>query len=246
MGIFSRQTRVPREPRNGVSSFHAWWRGIDSADPFVQAAATLEVITAPTADRLYFWALQVTFHDGHREHGGAHVGLQWNPRHAGNTAVNWGGYGVVSDVTSILPGTASALASTVDDVNTRDFAWRAGTPYRFVVHRVADGWAADVTDTGTGKTSRIRTLHCGGDRLTNPVVWSEVFAGCLDPSAVIVWSNLELVTRMGRTIRPTSVSLTFPADGACPNTDTSGGNGVVVQTTNTARRGHDGQIISLR
>ena len=54
------------EPGNGVSSFHLWWQGVDGGLPLVEVAATFEVLHAPTANRLYFWALQASFLDGKR------------------------------------------------------------------------------------------------------------------------------------------------------------------------------------
>src|SRR5262245_32230826 len=87
-----RRTRAPTEPAQGVSSFHLWWQGIDGGIPLVEVAATIEVLRAPVVDRLYFWALQASFLSAEGVHGAGHVGLQWNPRHAGNRAVNWGGY----------------------------------------------------------------------------------------------------------------------------------------------------------
>src|ERR1700710_3128770 len=90
----------PVEPGNGVSSFHLWWQGLEGGAPLVEVAATLEVLRAPTANRLYFWALQASFLSSTGSHGAAHIGLQWNPRHPGSTAVNWGGYADVNNVQS--------------------------------------------------------------------------------------------------------------------------------------------------
>ena len=241
-----RRSRVQQEPKRGVSSFHAWWAGIDVREYVVEASAVLEVVVAPAASRLYFWALQTTFTDaaGH-EYGGAHVGLQWNPSHAGSTAVNWGGYGVVRDVTSILAGSHSLIPSTVDDVNTRDFPWVPRVPYRFIVYRKSEGWAADVMDVATRSRTHIRTLHAGGDRLTKMVVWSEVFASCVDPSAVVRWSGLSARTADGRVLHPSSVTLSFPTDGACLNNDTRADAHGLLQVTNTERTGRDGQVVHL-
>ena len=96
------------EPGNGVSSFHLWWQGLEGAAPLVEVAATIEVLRPPTASRLYFWALQASFLDGGRSYGAAHIGLQWNPRHLGNAAVNWGGYADTGNVQSILRGSPSS------------------------------------------------------------------------------------------------------------------------------------------
>lgn len=206
----------------------------------------LTIVEPPTVAKLYFWALQVTFSDASgREFGGAHTGLQWNPRHARSTAVNWGGYGVTAEVSSILPGSSSPLRSTVNDVNTRDFPWLPGRPYRFVVFRVADGWAADVIDMQSGARARIRTLYAGGDRLTNMVVWSEIFADCVDPPTEVRWSGFSARTASGRVLSPSAVGLTFPDGGACPNNDSRVDADWLLQLTNTVRRSRDGQSLRL-
>ena len=62
---------------NGASSFHLGWRLPPGAGHLVSASVTLEVLTPPVVDDLYFWALQVTFPGA----GAAHLGLQWNHRH---------------------------------------------------------------------------------------------------------------------------------------------------------------------
>ena len=41
----------------------------------------------------------------------------------------------ISDVRSILDGTASSLPSTPSDPNTRDYPWREGVPYRLRISR---------------------------------------------------------------------------------------------------------------
>jgi hypothetical protein len=240
--------RVPSEPAKGVSSFHLWWDGMPAAH-YVRCSATLEVLRAPAVQRLYFWALQATFEDArHLQYGGAHTGLQWNPNYPNTHAVNWGGYDASGSVEAILKGSMSPLPSRPNDVNTRDYDWQVGVSYRFDIVHTQDGWLATVTDESTGVTSEIRTLFAGGDRLTSFVCWSEVFAGCTDPSAVVRWSNLSATTYDGRTIEPTGVKLTFPSGGDCPNTDTELDSlvpGAVIQTTNTTRTGHDGQHLRL-
>ena len=146
------------EPGHGVSSFHLWWQGIDGGAPLVEVAATIEVLRQPATDRLYFWALQTSFISDRGTHGAAHIGLQWNPRHPGNKAVNWGGYADVADVRSILDGTPSPLPSTPADPNTRDYPWQEGVAYRLRVSRASMGWQGSITDTSSGVTSVIRDL----------------------------------------------------------------------------------------
>jgi hypothetical protein len=202
--VFGRKRKIPAA---GVTSFHAWWVGLPR-EPIVAACATIEVLEAPRVDRLYFWALQVTFASGPRRFGGAHTGLQWNPRHPGNTAVNWGGYEEGGD---ILGGSDSSLAGFDDDPHTRDFAWRAGRPYRFRVERDGNGWLATVDDVV------IRTLFAGGNELVAPVVWAEVFAHCDDPPTVVRFSDLEVQTASGAVARPDRFNQTFPDPRACRN-----------------------------
>src|SRR4051794_17537598 len=114
--LFGSSPPTPQsEPGHGVSSFHLWWQGIDGGAPLVEVAATIEVLRQPAADRLYFWALQTSFISDRGTHGAAHIGLQWNPRHPGSKAVNWGGYADAADVRSILDGTPSSLPSTPSD-----------------------------------------------------------------------------------------------------------------------------------
>src|SRR5436190_306010 len=75
---------------NRASSMHLWWE--PGPRSLREVAVTLEVVEPPVVDELYFWALQVSFVDGDRHVGGAHLGLQWYSPHPGSTAVNWGGY----------------------------------------------------------------------------------------------------------------------------------------------------------
>jgi hypothetical protein len=232
------------EPPSGSTSFHCWWEGLGASDPIVEVVATLEVLQRPQAPRLYFWALQASFADASRSYGAAHIGLQWNPRHAGSTAVNWGGYGEVSDVQSVLDGSASPLPSTPDDRNTRDYPWQEATPYRLRISRAPAGWRGEITDLSTGATSHIRDLFGGGDRLTGFVVWSEVFCACTDPQTVVRWSGFEARAMDGSVRRPASVRLTFPG-GGCANTNVAATPEGIVQITNTARQARDMSVLPV-
>lgn len=204
---------------------HLWW---DPQPTVEHAAVDLEVVEPPQVDRLYFWALQVSFTDASgRQHGGAHVGLQWHPSHPGNTAVNWGGYrpGGAGE----LGGTTSDLPSATGNPNTRDFAWRASQAYRLGVARTDEGWTAIVD----GRP--IRTLHAGGDRLTGLVVWSEVFARCDDPSTTVRWSGFDPW--------PDRLRATYQqhADGGCANTTALDGG---LQRTNAERTTPHGALVT--
>lgn len=233
------------EPRNGVSSFHMWWQGVEGNSAVVEVSATLTVIQEPTADRLYFWALQASFLDGNRSFGAGHIGLQWNPRHPHSRAVNWGGYADVADVQSVLTGTLSPLPSTPNDPNTRDYPWRAGAGYRVRIVKNPNGWRGEITDLDRGVTTIIRDLEAPGDRLGGFVVWSEVFAACDHPPASVEWSDLSVRTADGEVRRPASVRLTFPSGGDCPNTDVVLTATGLQQRTNATRTARDGQVLPV-
>ncbi len=242
-----RQRSVPplTEPVNGVTAFHLWWQGIDGGDPLVEVSATLSVLRQPTSDRLYFWALQASFLSGEAGNGAAHIGLQWNPRHPGNKAVNWGGYADVSDVRSILDGTPSPLPSTPSDPNTRDYPWREGVAYRLRISPGLSGWEGSITDLSTGETSVIRDLLASGDRLGGFVVWAEVFAACNHSQTVVQWSDFEARTASGDVRAPASVRLTFPTGGDCPNTDVVMSHTGLLQITNTVRTARDAAVLPV-
>jgi hypothetical protein len=228
-----------------VSAFHLWWQGIEGGTPLVEVSATLEVLRRPTAQRLYFWALQASFISDAGSHGAGHIGLQWNPRHAGCTAVNWGGYADVADVRSVLSGSLSSLPSTPADPNTRDFPWQESTPYRLRVHRVPDGWRGEVTDLSSGDVFHVRDLHAPGDRLGGFVVWAEVFASCADPQTVVQWSGFEARAADGSVRSPASVRVTFPSGGDCPNTDVIVNSHGLLQITNTQRTARDAAVLPV-
>lgn len=230
---------------NGASSFHLTWL-LAPGDELVEVAAVLEVVVPPAVDRIYFWALQAGFAGAGAGGGGAHVGLQWNPRHPGGTAVNWGGYAPDG---SVLDGTGSDLASTPHDPNTRDYPWRPGRPYRLRVSPSPGRpghWQGEVTDVVEGRTTVIRHLAGGGDRVVGPVVWSEVFARCDDPSVSVRWSGLEGATASGARVTPRGLSVGFQARaaGGCDNTDVRLDGAGVVQTTNVTRTVATGAVIA--
>lgn len=233
------------EPGHGVSSFHLWWQGIDGGAPLTEVAATISVLRQPAADRLYFWAMQTSFISDTGTHGAAHIGLQWNPRHPGSKAVNWGGYADIGDVRSVLDGTPSPLPSTPNDPNTRDFPWVEGGSYRVRVARVDGGWRGTITDVASGQVSLIRDLHAPGDRLGGFVVWAEIFAACDHPQTVVQWSDFEARTADGEVRRPASVRLTFPSGGDCPNTDVVMSQLGLLQITNTVRTARDAAVLPV-
>jgi hypothetical protein len=230
---------------NGASSFHLTWL-LPPGETLVEVLAVLEVLVPPAVDSLYFWALQVGFAGaGTRSGGGAHVGLQWNRRHAGGTAVNWGGYAPDG---SLLRGTGSALPSTPGDPNTRDYPWHPGHPYRLRVSPSPDRpghWQGEVTDLEAKQSTVIRHLDGGGDRLVGPVMWSEVFARCDDPSVAVRWSGLEGRTGGGGRVLPRGLSVNYQARavGGCDNTTVHVDDAGVVQTTNARRTVAGGTVL---
>lgn len=229
-----------------ASSFHLWWR-VAATEPLVQAAAVCEVLVPPSVDHLYFWALQVGFHDGQSDRGGAHVGLQWHGTAAHQRAVNWGGYRDAVDGGGEFDGSTSPLKPLNRSGNTLRYLWEPLRPYRFDVRRVGGGWRAHVTDMQSGEISLIRDLYAPGPYLANPVVWTEVFAYCGDPSVTLRWSGLEATTASGILVRPDAVAITYqaPEDGGCENTNVSADDLGLLQTTNARRTTPPGTVISL-
>lgn len=238
-----KRTRGRPPSGNGASSFHLWWE--PEAPPEVEEVSVgLTIPSLPAHDRLVFWALQVEFMDGPRRMGGAHVGLQWNRRHPQSTAVNWGGYDVAG---TILRGSPSSLHSTPDDPNTRDFPWSPGLVHTLTVGRGAEqgSWGAWVTD-GSGTPHHVRDLHPGGTTLARPVVWSEVFAHCDDPSVTAVWTNPVCRTSAG-VWSPTAYRVNYQSerDGGCSNTDVRSVRGGVAQVTSVERVCPQGSLVPI-
>lgn len=230
-----------------ATSAHLWFGGVGPG-PWSEVSATLEVLEEPAIDRLYFWALQASFIDASgRSYGAAHTGLQYNPRHPGDRAVNWGGYGTASDVTSVLNGTRSDLPGIPGDENTRNFPWRAHVPYRFTIDRGPKGWRSTVTDLITGEATVIRELFADGDRLNGFVVWMEIFAPCDAPRTVVRWSDLEVADRSrGQVRRATSVTTNFPDQARdCLNNDSRVDEIGVLQLTNDRRTSPTGHVLIL-
>lgn len=185
----------------------------------------LTVPELPTVQRLYFWALQVTFAHG----AGAHLGLQWGadaPRR--NRHVNWGGYAPGG---SELNGTTPHLPSSFANPNTRDYDWEPGRPHRLRIARTSEGWAGWVDDT------LVRHLDAQGETLHSPMVWSEVFADCDDPPVAVRWSGLEVVTRSGRRVPVGEVTTSYQSrrEGGCDNTTSEADGEAFVQITNAIR-----------
>lgn len=246
----AQRQRVSGEPQsaNGASSFHLLWE-IPTV-PLREVAATIEVLEPPQVRRLYFWALQVSFTSGTTLRGGAHLGLQWNTRHPGATAANWGGYAPEG---GLLRGSASPLRSTPGDPNTRDYAWSPGTPYRLHVGLAPEqptagrAWRGTITNLTTGVETVVRDLYADAIHLTVPMVWSEVFARCEQPTVAVRWSDLVAIDASGKQIVPTRARVNYQArrDGGCDNTSVIVDELGVIQATAVARQVPQGTVVPV-
>ena len=252
-----RHGRPPRSG-NGASSFHLAWElpAGPARSGLIEVSAVLEIVVPPEIPVLYFWALQVDFATDRGALGGGHTGLQWNPRYPVSAAVNWGGYASGERGGAVLSGTRSELPGFHDDDNTLSYHWLPARPYRLRVFRSPDlpgAWRSEVTDLVSGESSAVRDLFPGGPQgvesfLERPIVWSEVFADCSDPSVTARWSDLRAVDRGGNPVRPTAVLVNYQAweAGGCPNTTVSvDEQGRLLQITNTERRIRQGTRLVL-
>jgi len=150
--------------------------------------------------------------------------------------VNWGGYDPAGRE---LGGTPSALPSSTANPNTGDFGWEPRRPYRLCIRPAPGGgaWRGEVTDLSTGRETVVRDLAGAGDALTRPLVWSEIFARCDDPSTVVRWSGLRAVTSAGDPVGITAVRASYQSyqDGGCDNTTSEPDGAGVLQRTNAPR-----------
>ncbi|MEN8239645.1 MAG: hypothetical protein ABFR53_10625 [Actinomycetota bacterium] len=241
-----RETGLPQSA-NGASSLHLWW-DLPVGDRFTAASVTLEITQRPDVDRLVFFALQVAFIKPGG--GGAHLGLQHNPRFPFNSAANWGGYDPHG---GFLKGTESPLPSTPNDANTRDFVWHAGASYRLAVTRGeerGDGWHAwegTITDLGSGVETVVRRLWSAGDFLRAPVVWTENFAPCDADSFQARWSNATVLTDDGKILPVSTMRTDYQAfaAGGCTNTDAAVEGSTFVQTTAVERTTKPGAALTV-
>jgi len=251
--LLDARERNAGEPRsaNGASSFHLVWELPQT--PLLEVSATLEVLQPPAVGRLYFFALQVSFASERRLRGGAHLGLQWNPRFPESTAANWGGYASGDAGGGLLSGSPSLLKSSRDDPNTRDFPWKAGRGYRLRVAPSPDApadihaWRGTITDLGSGREVVVRDLHTQGEYLTAPMVWTEAFARCEHPSVAVRWSDLRAVNESGAEVRPARVRVNYQArtDGGCDNTTVIADELGLVQATATQRQIPQGAVVAV-
>jgi hypothetical protein len=244
--------RMSGEPQsgNGASSFHLWWE-VPFGERLTEVAATLEVVDEPTADRLVFWALQVSFIKPGG--GGAHLGLQHHPTFPAGSAANWGGY-APPDEGGLLVGSPSPLPSTPNDPNTRDFLWYPNRPYRLTIGRSPDlppvgffAWRGTIEDLHAGEFSVVRDLYSRGEYLRGPVVWTESFARCDHPSFAARWTDLAATGENGQAIPVTTVSVNYQerSAGGCDNTNATVDGTGWMQRTSTPRTVQSGTRLSL-
>lgn len=225
---------------NRASSFHLRWL---EAPPLIEMSVTLEIVEPPRVRRLYFWALQASFSGPDGVTGGAHLGLQWHAIHPGGTAVNFGGYDAAGRE---LHGTRSVLPSAPGNQNTRDYRWEPGRAYRLRIGPAEPGWwSGSVTDLESGTRSVVRSLEGGGDHLVSPMVWSEVFARCDDPSVLVAWSDPAGVDLGGGRWRPQTASVSYQTveHGGCSNTDVLEEGSRLLQRTSTPRLADPGRVL---
>jgi hypothetical protein len=244
--------RTVGEPKsaNGASSLHLAWE-IPQV-PLIEVSAVLEILQPPVVRRLFFWALQVSFATDRTLRGGAHIGLQWNPRFPGCTVANWGGY-APGDVGGLLKGSASPLPSARSDPNTRDYDWQPGRRYRLRVapspeaSPVVHAWRGTITDVESERESVVRDLHTEGAFLAAPVVWTEAFARCEQPGVAARWSDLRAVDSAGTVIRPARVRVNYQsrADGGCDNTTVIPDELGIVQATGVQRQMPQGALLPV-
>jgi hypothetical protein len=244
LGISRTGERTHGRPQSGnaASSFHLFW-DLPRHDPLHEVSATFELLDEPMRDDLYFWALQAGFADANGAYGGAHFGFQWHPQYPDKRAVCWGGY---ANVGGELDGGPTTFPSIDGNTNVCMYRWTTGQRWTWRIRHVTDStatsppgqstWRAEFDDPNTGETVPIRDLWCRGDRLIDPMVWSEVFAHCDDPCVRVRWSDLTARTADG-VVRPTAVSVNYQsfADGGCTNTDVYDDGIGIVQSTNTGR-----------
>jgi hypothetical protein len=255
----SASARVSGRPpsANGASSLHLRW---ETAGELNELAVTLTVVEAPRVAKLHFWALQADFSSlggglgqQGRPAGGAHLGLQWHPRHPGSTAVNWGGYGPDGRE---LQGSTSPLPSALRNANTRDFPWSPGVGYRLHIAPAPRGtpapegltpWRASITDTSTGVKVEVRDLYVPGERISAAVMWSEVFADCDDPPVTVGWSHPFAVSASGAPVRVSTMSVNYQshAEGGCDNTTAWASEEGWFQRTCTPRATPQGAVLRV-
>lgn len=224
----------------GAASFYLSWLSPSydivhipsDRDVFKKASAKITIPGTPSVTDLYYWALQVSFYNDAEELvAAAHTGLQWISTHPNSKAVNWGGY-LESD-SSILEGTESALPSTTDNDNTRDFDWQTDTEYTFEIFHVGgDFWRATVNDVV------IRDLEVpGATYIADPLFFSEVFADCYAPTHSVLWRDPYLYDEADVGYYFPRAFRSYQVVDGCPNSESEVDGLYFRMTSNTTREG---------
>lgn len=225
---------------------HLFW-DLPSSD-LVEVRATIEVLEPPPPNRLVFWALQANFTDERGQLGAGHFGLQHHPEYPGRCAINWGGYySQASGRSGELPGSALAAPSALSNANTCNFSWQSGVPYTYRIHRAPEqGWRGSVIEAD-GTETVVRDLYGDGHRLSNPMVWTESFANCDDPTSTVRWSSFVGIESNGAIVSPRSVRVNYQkeADGGCSNTSIEPAGNGFVQRTNAVRSHASGSRLAV-
>ncbi len=108
-------------------------------------------------------------------------------------------------------------------------------------------WRATVTDLGSGEETVVRDLFAAGDRLTDVMVWSEVFAPCDAPPVTVRWWDFAVVDDAGRRVGVDSVRVNYQTlrDGGCVTSDSSVEDGKFVQRSGITRATATGMQLRL-
>jgi hypothetical protein len=249
---------------------HLMWRLPSDLGPVIGASVVFELTEEPAVDKLYFWALQASFlDDDGTDLGAAHTGLQWNPRHPGGRAANWGGYpSEHNNWKRNFKGSRNRLPGFDGDPNTRHYNWQSHRPYRLTIERAPEqsgsffaellqprptGWRATVTDINSGQIQVLRDLYAGGTHLAHLCVWTEWFCSCDDPTTACTWTEFRVMTDDGSgnstEHEPTEVFVNHPAEN-CSNVGqriiTQTPELVIEQRMNTTREIPHGTVLPIR
>ena len=249
---------------------HLFWRMPDHA-PLCEVSVDFELLDEPTTPSLYFWALQAGFADTQGGHGAGHFGFQWNRDYRAHRAVCWGGYAGAGGELSGGPMMTSGPVTPSPDGNPNvcGFEWTTNQVWTWRIRALSAAspsatqgsvvWRAEIEDPRSGRIWPIRDLWCRGDRLIDPMVWSEIFARCDDDPVRVRWSRFTATTADGLVVTPLALAVNYQRvqDGGCTNTDARLGAPTdhgkesepavgVIQVTNSPRSTPQGATIELR
>ena len=94
----------------------------------------------------------------------------------------------------------------------------------------------------------VRYLLCDGDHLRAPVVWSELFTRCDDPTIEVRWSEPAAIGPDGESIRVYRGRVTYQAydAGGCTNTTVQADPVGIVQRSACERRTPHETVVDWR